>query len=360
MKICYLGDGQSIHIERWMKYFVEQGHQIILLTDNPGNPTPIQQIRVGNRRNYKLIHYYRCIHDIKKILKSFKPDILHAHFISGYGYWAQWSKFHPLVLTAWGSDIYIVPHDKFISKILVRRALEQADLVTADSADLKSAILNLAPRTKRIELISFGVDTSLFKPAVDIEMAKSELKLAGHKVILSNRRLEPLYNLDNIIRATSLIKKEFPNIKLIVFGEGSQNEKLLQLSNSLKLQSNIEFRGSVNHPELAKYLQATDLYISVPQSDATSVSLLEAMACELPMVVSDLPSNREWVEPDINGKLVPPDSVDVLARACVELLQDPLNARTMGKKNRQIILTRAEYKSQMQKMEKLYKEVSGL
>jgi L-malate glycosyltransferase len=348
MKLLFIGDGRSIHVYRWVDYLQKKGHEILLLTDYPGTFSDIQQHVIGNKKGNKLLHYFQCVRDIKDEIKSFKPDILHAHFISGYGYWAQMSQFHPLVLTAWGSDIYITPYKKIISKRLTRKALTQADLVTVDSMDLKSAVLKLAPQTKKIELIIFGVDTTMFKPAD---------KPAGRKVILSNRRLEPIYNIENIIRATSLMKREFPDIQLIILGDGSQKENLKQLSNSLGLQSNVEFKGEVKHEELVSYLQTADVYISVPLSDGTSVSLLEAMACEKPVVVSDLPSNREWIEQDVNGKLVLPDSVDVLARSTLELLRDPNSAQTMGRKNRQIILNRAEFNSQMQKMEKLYTEL---
>lgn len=348
MKLCYIADGRSIHVYRWMDYFRKQGHEILLLTDYPRTYPDIPQHVIGNKKGNKLLHYFQCVRDIKEEIQTFKPDIVHAHFISGYGYWAQMSKFHPLVLTAWGSDIYVTPQKKMISKMVTRKALAQADLVTVDSIDLKSAVLKLESKTKNIELVIFGVDTTLFKPAD---------KSVGQKMILSNRRLEPIYNIENIIRAASLMKREFPDIQLIILGDGSEKENLKQLSNSLGLQSNVEFRGEVKHEDLVSYLQAADVYISIPLSDGTSVSLLEAMACEKPVVVSDLPSNQEWVQQDINGKLVLPESVDVLARSTLELLRDPNSAQTMGKKNRQIILDRAEFNSQMRLMEKLYTEL---
>lgn len=358
MRICYIADGKSIHTRRWLEWFAHQGHQVALLTDSPGEgweELGVSQSLIGRKETNKLVHYLLCVKDIKKFVSKWKPDILHGHFISGYGYWTELSEFHPYVLTAWGSDIYLTPKQKNISRILTCRALKYADLITADSYNLADAIKELEPSCKKVELIRFGVDTDLFKPEIDKSSRKQMQDGGPGPVFISNRRLEPLYQVDVILKAFIELARNHPSARLIILHSGSQLTQLKELAHQAHLDNSVLFPGEISHSALAGYLAAADFYVSFPNSDSTSASLLEAMACGLPVIASNLPSNQEWIQPGINGWLPAPNSLESLIDSFqVAVTSSTESLDSMGTLNRKVILQRAQFAKEMQKMEVLY------
>lgn len=357
MKLLYIGDGKSVHIYRWLSYFANKNYDVYLATDNPGFIPKITQYFISAVSENKIIHYYKMITEIKKLINEIKPDILHSHFISGYGYFGAFSKFHPFILTGWGSDIYVIPKRNLIARMLTSYALKQADLVTVDSEDAKQKICRLAPQNISVEVIFFGVDTNFFFPK-DTKSAKEKLGLMGNWVILSLRRLEPLYNVASLLYSVNLVKKEILNLKLIIIGNGSEKPRLIRLAERLKLNENIIFLDYLPEEDLIEYISAADVYVSIPFSDSTSVALLEAMSCAKPVILSDIPSNREWVTNGVNGYLVSPRNRVELAKRIIELFQDENKRRQFGEINRQLVKEKAEYYKCMESVEKLYYKVA--
>lgn len=354
MRILFIGDARSIHTRRWVEEFSRRGHECRLMTDYPSD-TPyrgVDPINMGSPDRNKLWHYLRCVTLIKKEIIRWKPDILHAHFISGYGYWADLSGFHPLVLTAWGSDIYKVPEESVLSRQLIRRALSHADLVTGDSRDMNKAIQILQPAVKSPELIFFGVDTDSFIPKPNKEFLKEQFGWKDKYVILSNRRLESLYRVNLILEAFARMNRM--DALLVILHTGSQLPQLERRVMALNLSDRVQFVGEVKYSDLPEYLQASDLFVSIPSSDATSVSLLEAMSCGLPVLVSDLPSNREWVTESQQGWIYPGDSVDDLSNMLLNAMD---SQDTGGESSRKVITEKACFSSQMDRMETLYKSL---
>jgi glycosyltransferase involved in cell wall biosynthesis len=361
MKLCYLADGKSIHTRRWLEWFASHGHEVVLLTDSPGegwDKIGVTQHLIGKKEANKLIHYLYCVKDIKKFIHYWQPDILHGHFISGYGFWAHLSEFHPYILTAWGSDIYIIPHQKAISRLLTIQALKKADLVTADSLNLIEEIKHLQPECNQIELIRFGVDTALFKPAEDKISLRDKLGWESATIFITNRRLEPLYQVDKIVNSFIEAARINPSIQLIILHTGSEETHLKEMVQQANMGHAIQFRGEITHQELPQYLAAADFYISYPKSDSTSASLLEAMAAGLPIITSELPSNQEWLQQGVNGWLVPLDRPDLLTQSLHTAMSLSSTEKVhMGERNRLVVLEKAQFTLEMAKMEKLYQSL---
>jgi len=101
-------------------------------------------------------------------------------------------------------------------------------------------------------------------------------------------------------------------------------------------------------------IQRSRVSVSVPTSDATSVSVLESMACGLPIIASDLPANRQWIAPGAGGWLVPPRDAEAITQALVAAHDQPDQARLMGEANRARIERDASRKGQMDTMWRLY------
>ena len=123
------------------------------------------------------------------------------------------------------------------------------------------------------------------------------------------------------------------------------------------ITSAIRFVEWIPHNELPKYLASSDVYVSTSLSDSTSLSLQEAMACELPPVVTDLSANREWVLDGKNGFIVPVNNREILAERIVYLIENKEVMEKFGKSCREIIKEKAEYEREMDRMERIYQEL---
>ena len=118
MRLAFLSIGRHLHTERWIAWFVEQGHECHLLTVQPG---PIDGVTVHDIRvsaPSKPMRYWRSLGRVKRILADLRPDLLNTHFLTGYGYWGDFSGFRPNVLTVWGDDVYVTPHESALKNWL--------------------------------------------------------------------------------------------------------------------------------------------------------------------------------------------------------------------------------------------------
>lgn len=245
---------------------------------------------------------------IRSLVKKFNPDIVHIHQVNSIAYYGLRSVLPlgiPTVLTAWGSDIYLTPKRNFILKSLVRWNLKHADSFTADSNDLASAMQDLIPG-KKIDILiaNFGINLT-------------PVQTVKEKIFYSNRLHKKLYRIDSILRAFAKFKskdnrKEW---KLIVGAVGEETERLKSLASELQILSSTEFVGWLEKEDNAHYYAKSTYYISIPESDATSISVLEAMASGCIPILSDLPSNNEWVTHNLNGFIVEDVTSDFISDA---------------------------------------------
>jgi len=294
----------------------------------------------------------------RRLIKRIKPDILNAHYITLHGYLGVFSGFHPLILTAYGSDVHTDPQRNPLYRILTKKALKKADLIVCDSQMVREGLIKLGAVPSKIRIIYNGVDTQLFNPQQRDERLRQELELADSPTVISTRTLSPLYNVKTLLEAIPLVVKEFPQAKFIIAGDGKQRNYLTNLTNSLGVSGSIRFLGWVPNNELPKYLASSDIYVSTSLADSTSLCLQEAMACKLAPVVTDLPANREWVADSENALIVPTKDPQALAGKIIYLLRNGEVRRKFGKAGRKIIKKRAEYQREMAKMEQLYQELA--
>ena len=239
------------------------------------------------------ISLWKNIRKLRQKMIEFNPSVIHVHQANSFGYIASKAnkKRYPQVLTTWGDDVLIFPHKNFIYRRLVRTSLLASDAITADAEIMKTAIHAIIGKTP-VEVINFGIELQ------DIPAIPKE------NMLYSNRLHDDLYNIDKIITGSVSFLKSNPSWKLRIAGKGSNTEKLIQLVRDLQLENQIEFVGFLAPTEnLENYLKSK-VYISIPNTDGTSVSLLEAMAYGCLPIVSDLPANREWITAGENGLIL--------------------------------------------------------
>jgi len=293
MKICYIADASSIHVTEWAKFFLNKGHEVSIISDinSPIDGIPIYYIGdcLGRHRIPIIsaaLQITRKVKAIKNILQKIKPDIVHAHYATNYGYLTAKSGFHPFFLTCHGSDI-LIDLKINISKYFVKYAIKKAVLITTPSKPMADIVKNLGIPEKKIHILQYGIDTIQFNNVI-----KKEKPVR----IISTRNITPKYRLDVLVDAACSINKKYPDLIFDILGDGSEKmtlEKKVQVSG---LANNTIFHGNINHTDIQKYYQNAHIYVTTSPTDGLSISLLEAMACGCYPVVPDNDSNRHVEE----------------------------------------------------------------
>ncbi len=365
MKICYIAS-PDVHTNRWLKYFADNGHDVHLITslepsDNINNVKLHLLKRIGPRLqviNYT-VNSVPMMLQLRRMLKEINPDILHAHYIMETTLLGAASGFHPFVVTPWGSDVLIAPQKSRMSRWVIKYALKMADLITCDGEQVKEPLTRLGADPQKIRVIYFGVDTKKFKPGRIDSTLRENLGILDSPTVISVRRLNPIYDVESLINAVPLILRDFPTTKFVIVGDGTQEEELKNLAKSLGVSDSVRFVGWVSHDELPRYLVSADIYVSTSLSDVgLAVSTAEAMACGLPVIITDFGDNRKWVEDGVNGFIVPPKAPGALASKIISLIKDEELRKRFGKINRGIITERSDWEKEMGKMAKLYAELA--
>jgi glycosyltransferase involved in cell wall biosynthesis len=259
----------------------------------------------------------------------------------------------PLILTIHGSDFRIGTMKTFILKKIFLYVCKRAKHIICVSEVLKRDIEKLGIKAEKISVSPMGVD----EPFLGSLINRGVNRIGQWFTILSNRQLQPIYNLTLLIRAIPIVLKEEPNAKFIIAGIGSERENLEKQVNDLNISSKVQFLGWVKHEEMPKLLSQADIYISTSLDDGTSISLLEAMASGAFPIVTDIPANREWISHGENGFLVPIDEERFLAEKILEAIRNQDLLEKSRDKNFCLIKEKALWPVTIVKTKEIYKMV---
>ena len=309
MKICYLADGGSVHTLRWCMHFRDLGHEIHLITlkNTHIEGIHIHYIDAGTINstggNWKIIFKYR---KVKAIIKKIKPDILHSHYATSYGFLGALSGFHPFVVTALGTDVLISPFQSVLYKILIKFTLKKADWITSMAEHMTEKIISLGIKKDKISVVIFGIDEKIFNNTNRI--------ISTDKFILtSTRNFEPIYNIQLLLNAIKLLDDKIPNLQVNLIGDGSLRNELEKLVSEYNISDKVNFMGKVKQSIISDELKHSHLFVTVSLSDGNNISLNEAMACGTFSIASNIPANKQWISEGLNGFLVPTDKPEILA-----------------------------------------------
>lgn len=343
MKICFLGDAASIHIRRWCEYFRDKGDKVSIISFRDAEIPGVNVIYIGDKLNINSeggnLTYLKKIWTIKKIISDLKPDIVNAHYLTSYGFLSALTRIKPLVVSTWGSDILVTPKRNIIYKKLTEFVIKRSTLITSDSNFMSEEIVNLGGKKENIITAPMGIDITNF----NLVGRSNE----NRNTFLSMRTICKNSNIEYILNAFKNVIKQKPYAKLIITNSGEIEEKILNLIKELSLEGNVEFLGFINRERVEELLKNCDIYLSIPTSDSTSVNLLEAMACGIFPIVSNIPANKEWIESEVNGLILEELNVDKLTKVMLEALENnSLRESAIGVNNK-IINERAIWSDNM-------------
>ena len=256
----------------------------------------------------------------------------------------------PLYGLSWGFD-------------LVEAATSNADLswlqqlsgLIVDSEHTTSIALRSGMEKSRIHCIPWGVDLETFTPDGPTT-TPAELGIPPNsRIVLSLRALEPLYRVEDIIRAFADVADDLQGVHLIIGNDGTLRAALQQLTASLNVTERVSFIGRVYENQLPPLLRAAEAYVTASEVDGSSVTLLQAMACKLPVVASNTPGNREWVEVGRTGELFRVGDCADLARVLRMFLEANTRERSerMGRAGREAVEERANWARNSSQLEEI-------
>lgn len=355
MKLCFLANAGSVHTQRWATHFAQQGHDVTVLSLSKGQIPGVTVRCVGPEPSvFGRLAYLLAALPIRMAITALNPDVVHAHYAGGYGLLGAMSGWRPLIVSAWGSDVLLIPRAEPLMKWVIRRCLGQADLITSVAVHMSASIRALGVTGKIIEL-PYGADTTIFYPR-----QQNGAKSGATPLIVSTRNLEPVYNVGLLIQALPEIVATFPAASLVIVGDGSMRAELEHRSRELGVEKIVSFTGRLTQPEIATLLSKADIYVSTSLSDGNSISLSEAMACGAFPVVTDIPANREWIEHGRGGLLVGADDPGDLARQVIQGLRSPELRHRAAALNWDIVCQIGSWKQGMARMEAEYYALANM
>ncbi len=350
MKIILLGENKSVHIQKWVQAIsLSPNIELHVICFDRG--VKFEKVTYHTLHPYlnNKIDFILNLFHVKSIIKSIKPDLVHAHYATSYGLLGAFSNFHPFIITGWGADIFDSPNNKLM-KLVLKYSFSKADAITVLSKVTELEIKKLT--SKSIHLIPFGVDIDIFSPSPikDVEVFK----------IGAVRTLTEKYGIEFLIRAFAILSKKYNNIELHIVGDGHLKTTFIELTKTLNIEKNVIFYGYVNqNDDFQKYLSILNnlnvfVIPSIIDSETFGVAAVEASACELPVIASNVGGLPEVVEHNETGIIVPPKDEKAIADAIEKLFLDQELRIRMGKNGRKKVIEHYYWKNNVSKMISLY------
>jgi glycosyltransferase involved in cell wall biosynthesis len=325
------------------------GHENIQILFQPSN-------KISGKKISEKLSYFKYLPILKKILRDYKPDILHAHYASSYGLLGALSGFHPFIISVWGSDVYDFPKKGKIHDSLLRFSLSRANVITSTSNCMKKVTSQFTK--KSIDVIPFGIDITKFNPD-----KRAELHFERKGIVLGIiKSLEDKYGIDTLLNSFHLINSKYPeiNAKLLIVGDGSKRLEYEKLAISYSLYEKVFFTGKIPHDKISEFHNNIDVFISLSKLDSESfgVSLVEAMASGSIVIASRVDGFIEVLqEGQINGFLVDRNSPGQVLKVFDIIMNEHDKIDVMRKMARKRVLQYFDWNRNLDDMTLLYYKV---
>ncbi len=402
MRILYVCDLNSVHSQKWIKFFIDRDHDVSIYSTSP-HPGSFHGAKVYGdtldrrhaetagsanvarsavlsmpllagqiERGFRIYRPLRVLLDTKRhvrrlnqVVATVNPDLIHCLRIPNEGFiGASLDSKAALVISIWGNDLTYWANLPFF-RTPTEKALNRCDLLFSDCEKDIRLGHSYGYETGKPFLVVPGAGGML--PA-DLEEGrhsltartdyfKEKLKIDGQPVILSLRGFGSQgQEVDNVplLKASRTLMEKGTGFKLVIAGKrnGFRFNKLSKLVERYGLGKNVYLVDQFTHSEALMALRGADFSISVAKHDGTPNSMLEAMTFGAIPVMSDIASIREWITDGVNGYLFDPGDPVSIGETIERCLSDKGKHDAMRSRNYELIMKRADYFVNMTKTEK--------
>ncbi len=257
---------------------------------------------------------------LAEVAEDRQLQVLHLHYaiphtVSGYlaRQMLEPERGPGLVTTLHGTDITLVGSEPAFRRV-TRFALEKSDRTTTVSNWLREETIRTFEPSGAIDVIPNFVDVDRFRP-------HDRTMDAARPVLAHVSNFRPVKRVDSVIRAFKRVHEQIPGAQLRMVGEGPERRPAEALTRELGLCGSVQFLG--RQDDLEHFLPTCDLFLLPSESESFGLAALEAMACGVPAVGTNVGGLPEVIRPGVDGDLCPPGDADALGAACTAILRDP-------------------------------------
>lgn len=358
-RLTLFASGRSYHATRWANALAARGAAVRFLTIHPFErplDDAVERVLLPGRGR---LGYVMAARTAAAELRAWRPDLVHAHYATGYGLLSLLANRTigiPRLVSLYGSDVYEFSRRSFLHRWLLGMTTGSATTVLSASHAMAEAFRACFPRQPRPQVIPFGVDVQRFQPA-------AERRPGTGLHIGMVKKLEPKYGVDILLHAVrQLVDGGLADIKVTIVGEGAARPALEALAQSLGVSRQVCFRGVVPNEAVPAVLRELDIFVVPSRSESFGVAAVEAQACGIAVVATNVGGLPEVVVHDETGLVVPCENPTALAEAIAVLAADRERREAMGRAGRQRVLTHYDWSHNVDTMMQVYRdtlEVAG-
>ncbi len=361
MRVLYFSRDYSPHDHRFLSVLAESEHQVAYVRLQRGprqvedRPVParIEQVHwAGGKGLFRWRDVPRLVASLREVIRRFQPDLIHAGPIQDVGLVATLTGFRPILIMSWGFDLMQDAERNAWWRWATRYVLRRATFFTSDAGVTRRKAIAYGMDPERTVVFPWGVDLSRFHPRTP---SASPPSTPSTFTLFCNRSWEPRYGVDVLARAFVRAARRISHLRLLLLGGGSQAQVIQRILREGGVWERVSMPGYISQNDLPRWYHMADLYISPSHIDGSSVSLMEALACGLPCLVSDIPANKEWVTDGVNGWLFPDGDVDALAAAIERAVEQRERLPEMGRAARRVAEARADWEKNVMKLFEAYR-----
>ncbi len=341
LRVLGVGNGRSIIFLRWAWRVAELGHDVHVVSDSFTDRADELEGITAHRfqdlepaMRVKGLRKLRFAPALRNLARRLDVDVVHAHYLLPYGFWAAEAGVHPLVMSPWNTDIFTYGRERARGRKRVRAAVAAGDDYVVSSIGNADETVRLGADPDRVHRIVWYVDLRPFgpehrRPGLADRFGWPDDSL----VILSLRNYRPNTNLDVLLRAFHRVSQEEPRVRLVMAARGGWiRDEIEAVLDELRLRDRVSqiFAAPDELPELCA---SSDIGISIASTDATPASMIESMASGLPMVMGDAITIDEWITTGEGGEVVDCRDEDAVTAALLKLVRDPDLRARYGERN---------------------------
>lgn len=360
MKIAYISSAKSIHIVRWANAFADRGHDVTVFTcaNDIGDNKELYRgnVKIVPLRFPTPLGYYLNAGQLKRLVNKWKFDVVNVHYASGYGTLGRRARLKNALLNIWGSDVYEFPYQSEFRMRTIRKNLAFYNSVASTSNCMARQAKSLVDREYYIT--PFGVDTDLFKPM-------PECKPSNTIIFGTVKTLSQKYGIDITIKAFTVLIQRLANeghidivdkLSYEIYGKGEQKDELQKLIDDNGMTDKIRLCGYVPNNKLPEIYNRFAVFNcnSISNSESFGVAAVEAMACGIPVQVSDADGFAEVVEDGVTGLIAPKGDIEATADNMYKFLMNYKLRENMGRDGINRVRKFYAWNDNVNEMEKIY------